>query len=142
VTCDIVGRNPPESLRRRIDEVPGAALHANVADVRPFLARSAMMVVPLRIGGGSRLKILEALATELPVVSTRVGAEGLCLRDGEHLLVSDGIDDMAASILATLRDPAGARSRADKGGRVVRERYDWGALADRLEQVWLDCAAH
>jgi glycosyltransferase involved in cell wall biosynthesis len=99
------------------------------------------MVVPLRVGGGSRLKILEALATGMPVVSTRVGAEGLCLRDGDHLTVSSGIDDMAGAILTTLRDPVGASVRAAEGRRIVRERYDWDSLADRLEEVWLSSAA-
>ena len=78
----LVGRNPPEALRRRVQATPGVELHANVPDVRPFLARSALMVVPLRIGGGSRLKILEAFAAGLPVVSTRIGAEGLDAENG------------------------------------------------------------
>lgn len=139
--CCLVGRNPPESLRRRAAETPGVRLHADVADVRPFLARSALMVVPLRIGGGSRLKILEALATGLPVVSTRVGAEGLCLRGGEHLTVCAGIEDMAGAILADLCDPGSALVRAERGRLVVCERYDWDSLADRLEEIWIDCVA-
>ena len=85
-TLDVVGRNPPRALARRIAEIPGVALHANVPDVRPFLAGSGVMAVPLRVGGGSRLKILEALATALPVVSTRVGAEGLELKAGVDLV--------------------------------------------------------
>src|SRR6185436_17999070 len=76
---DIVGRNPPKGLAERVRAVPGARLHADVPDVRPFLAECGVMAVPLRIGGGSRLKILEALACGLPVISTRVGAEGLLL---------------------------------------------------------------
>ena len=73
----LAGRRPPAALVRRIAEVPGVELHADVPDVRPFLAKSGVMVVPLRIGGGSRLKILEATASGLPVISTCVGAEGL-----------------------------------------------------------------
>src|SRR5262249_39242389 len=72
----IVGRNPPAALVERVRGLEHVELHANVADVRPYLAASGVMAVPLRIGGGSRLKILEALACGLPVVSTRVGAEG------------------------------------------------------------------
>jgi glycosyltransferase involved in cell wall biosynthesis len=141
LTCDIVGRRPPLSLRRRIEELPGVSLHADVPDVRPFLARSALMVVPLRVGGGSRLKILEALAMGLPVVSTRVGAEGLHLRDDEHLSSCETIDDMAAAIVRCLHDPLTAQARAERGRRLVAERYGWDALADRLEAVWLDCVA-
>ena len=71
----LVGRRPPEWLCRQVAHLPGVELHPDVPDVRPYMAASALMVVPLRIGGGSRLKILEAIAAGLPVVSTRVGAE-------------------------------------------------------------------
>src|SRR5207244_1398471 len=76
----LVGRNPPAELARRVADMRHVELHADVPDVRPFLASSTLMTVPLRIGGGSRLKILEALACGLPVVSSGVGAEGLSLR--------------------------------------------------------------
>src|SRR5207248_7650671 len=87
VRLSIVGRRPPAWLVQRARTEPGVELHADVPDVRPHLARAAVLAVPLRIGGGSRLKILEALGCGVPVVSTRVGAEGLDLRDGEHLTV-------------------------------------------------------
>ncbi len=83
----LVGRNPPKWLSRRSQAVPGVELHANVPDVRPFLNSSAVMAIPLRIAGGSRLKILEAFAAGLPVVSSRIGAEGLRVRNGEHLAI-------------------------------------------------------
>jgi glycosyltransferase involved in cell wall biosynthesis len=107
--------------------------------VRPHLARAAVLAVPLRIGGGSRLKILEALGCGVPVVSTRVGAEGLALRDGEHLTVVEGVDEMAAALVRCLRNPDAAREQAERGRRVVVERYDWGPLADRLERSWEKC---
>jgi glycosyltransferase involved in cell wall biosynthesis len=98
------------------------------------------MVVPLRIGGGSRLKILEALACGLPVVSTRVGAEGLCLEPGRHLDVVEGVDTLAGAIVQCLRDPSATQARAEEGRQVVCQRYDWQVLADKLEQAWLACA--
>src|SRR5262249_44970141 len=107
--------------------------------VRPFLARAGMLVVPLRIGGGSRLKILEALASGTPVVSTRIGAEGLHLDGERHLLVTEGIAGMAEAILDTIRDPQSAITRTAAGRRRVLERYDWDILADRLERLWLRC---
>lgn len=140
-TLDLVGRNPSAALSRRASEAGGVTLHANVADVRPYLARSGVMAVPLRIGGGSRLKILEALATGLPVVSTRVGAEGLSLRDGEHLVLADEPEAMAAEIVRTLREPARALALAEAGRRLVLERYDWDALADLMERSWERCLA-
>jgi glycosyltransferase involved in cell wall biosynthesis len=135
----LVGRHPPDWLRRRAAVLPGVELHADVADVRPHLAASAVMAVPLRIGGGSRLKILEALACGLPVVSTQVGAEGLCLEPDRHLTVVGGIEEMAAGLLWCLRKPEAARAQAECGRQIVVERYDWAALADKLERVWLTC---
>jgi glycosyltransferase involved in cell wall biosynthesis len=135
----IVGRNAPSWLAQRVHGLEGVELHSNVPDVRQFLAQSAVMAVPLRIGGGSRLKILEALACGLPVVSTRVGAEGLCLRDGEHLTLADEPEAMAAALVDCLRRPAEARRRAACGRRLVLDRYDWDTLATRLEAVWESC---
>jgi glycosyltransferase involved in cell wall biosynthesis len=136
----IVGRNPPEWLRRETILRPGVELHANPTDVRPYLRTSAVMAVPLRIGGGSRLKILEALACGLPVVSTRIGAEGLALVPGRHLDVVDECGGMANALVHCLREPARANAMAEEGRRVVAGRYDWSVLADKLERVWWDCA--
>jgi glycosyltransferase involved in cell wall biosynthesis len=133
----LVGRNPPPALRETVASMPGVELYANVADVRPFLARSAMMVVPLRIGAGSRLKILESLATATPVVSTRVGAEGLHLEPGRHLTVVEDVGQLADAIVQAIRDPATAIEQAESGRRQVLRLYDWDALADHLEQLWL-----
>jgi glycosyltransferase involved in cell wall biosynthesis len=136
----LVGRHPPESLRRRA-AAAGVELHADVHDVRPHLAGCGLMVVPLRVGGGSRLKILEALASGTPVVSTRVGAEGLCLEPGRHLTVVEDADALAPALVAAIRAPAAAQAQAEEGRRRVLERYDWDTLADRLDEVWRDVAA-
>jgi polysaccharide biosynthesis protein PslH len=139
-TLDLVGRNPPAWLRRRVAETEGVALHADVPDVRPFLASCSLMVVPLRIGGGSRLKILEALAAAVPVVSTRVGAEGLHLEPGRDITVTEGTDELAAALVAALRKPQALARQAASGREQVLARYDWDTLADELERVWLNCA--
>jgi glycosyltransferase involved in cell wall biosynthesis len=136
---DVVGRNPPASLARRVAGVANVALHADVADVRPFLARASVMAVPLRVGGGSRIKILEALATGLPVVSTAVGAEGLRLRHGEHLRIADEPEAFAGELLRAIRNPGPARAMADRGRTLVLQRYDWDSLAGRLERAWEKC---
>ncbi len=137
----LVGRNPPESLARRAEAADGVALHANVADVRPFLAGSGVMTVPLRIGGGSRLKILEALACGLPVVSTRVGAEGLSLVPGEDFVLADDPDEMARALTECVRAPERFLATGGRGRRAVLDRYDWDVLADTLERVWEACLA-
>ncbi len=136
----LVGRHPPEWLGRLVQGRPGVALHGDVADVRPFLARCGMLAVPLRIGGGSRLKILEALACETPVVSTRVGAEGLHLQNEKHLDVVEQVENLAGALVRCIRSPLRAQAQASLGRRLVLDRYDWDTLADKLEQVWLSCA--
>jgi glycosyltransferase involved in cell wall biosynthesis len=136
----IVGRNPPEWLRRESYQHPAVELHADPPDVRPYLNCSAVMAVPLRIGGGSRLKILESLTSGLPVVSTRVGAEGLCLVPGQHLDVVEEAEDMIGALVHCLRSPMRAEAMANLGRQIVAERYDWDVLAEKLERVWSECA--
>ncbi len=135
----IVGRNPPEWLAEKVTQRTGVELHADVADVRPYLAGCGMLVVPLRIGGGSRIKILEALASGLPVVSTRIGAEGLVLDPERHLTVVDKVDDLAPAVVDGIRRPAFTTEQVRQGRRAVVDRYDWDRLAARLDQVWQDC---
>lgn len=135
----LVGRNAPDWLTQRVAQTANAELHANVADVRPYLAESGVLAVPLRIGGGSRLKILEALAASLPVVSTRIGAEGLELRPEKDLVVVEGVKDMAAALVESIRHPERARIMARQGREIVRARYDWETLAEKLERVWEKC---
>ncbi|MFO0930451.1 MAG: glycosyltransferase [Gemmataceae bacterium] len=137
----LVGRNPPEWVRKAASETAGVELHASVPDVRPFLQRSTLMVVPLRIGGGSRLKILESLSAGLPVVSTRVGAEGLHLQPGQHLDVVDDVAGMADAVTAALADPLRTREQAFAGREQVLALYDWDVLAERLDRLWRRCAA-
>jgi len=141
VRLHLVGRRPPPSLVRRIAAVPGVELHADVPDVRPYLARSGIMVVPLRIGGGSRLKILEAMAAGLPVISTLVGAEGLELVPGVNYIAADEPEAMTAAIVGCIRDPQPARAMAECSRPFVLNRYDWDSLADQLERIWFDALA-
>jgi glycosyltransferase involved in cell wall biosynthesis len=135
-TAVLVGRRPPQWLRAKVAATPGAELHADVPDVRPFLARCGFLAVPLRIGGGSRLKILEALAAGTPVVSTRIGAEGLDLTPGRDLLVADTRDELVAATLAAIRRPEELADTAENGRRQVVARYSWDPLAEHLHDVW------
>lgn len=137
-TLVIVGRHPPAALIERAKQSPGVELHANVADVRPFLGTSGIMAVPLRIGGGSRLKILEALACGLPVVSTRVGAEGLLIQPGVDYVQAEE-DAMANALVQAIRNPAAVQAQAEHGRKLVLETYDWSVLARKLEASWEKC---
>lgn len=132
----VVGRNPPDWMTDAAKRVPGVSVFGSVPDVRPHLATCGMTVVPLRVGGGSRLKILESLATATPVVSTMVGAEGLRLEPGKHLTVTLDETGIADALLQTMRDPDAAADQADEGRRVVVREYDWGPLAEKLNEVW------
>jgi polysaccharide biosynthesis protein PslH len=131
----IVGRNPSPALVERIRQTAGVELHANVADVRPYLGSSGVMAVPLRIGGGSRLKILEALACGLPVVSTKIGAEGLLLKPNEDYVEAEE-DAMADALVRAIRHPEAMSALAEHGRRLVLAMYDWEVLAKKLETSW------
>ena len=135
-TAVLVGRRPPDWLRALVAATPGAELHADVPDVRPFLARCGFLVVPLRIGGGSRLKILEALAAGTPVVSTKVGAEGLELVPGRDFLTAATSEELAGTAVAAIRRSEELAETADSGRERVLSRYSWDLLAKRLDDVW------
>jgi sugar transferase (PEP-CTERM/EpsH1 system associated) len=132
----IVGRCPPPELRKRVAEFPGMELVDQVADVRPHLARAAVVVVPLRIGGGSRIKILEALAMGKPVVSSSVGAEGLDLQDGVHLAIADSAFDFASRTVEMLASPGESRRLGENGRKLVTGRYGWDRAANAMDQAW------
>lgn len=140
VVFSIVGRRPSASLKQKVTGIPGVVLHGEVDNVRSFLAAATVVVVPLRIGGGSRLKILEALAEGKAVVSTSVGAEGLELIRGEHLLIADDPKDFAERVIELMECPE-ERDRLGASGRArVVEFYDWNRIALELEKVWLSTA--
>ncbi|PDV96453.1 glycosyltransferase family 4 protein [Candidatus Chloroploca asiatica] len=130
----ITGRTTPEQ-RAALPNLDGVVLTGYVEDIRALIAQSSIEVVPLREGGGTRLKILEALAVGTPVVSTSKGGEGLALVDGEHLLIADSPDAFARATLQLLED-ASARARLSQAGRrAVAVHYDWTVLAQRLEDL-------
>ena len=105
----------------------GSRLLGSVPDVLPHLGDACVLAVPLEAGGGTRLKILEAFAAGLPVVSTPVGCEGIDATDGEHLLVAPR-ERMAESILSLLSDRRLGERLATLARALVRERYDWNSV--------------
>ncbi len=129
--CTFVGRSPPEDIQA-LAAVPGVRITGTVDDVRPYVERAAVYVVPLRIGGGSRLKILEALAMGRAVISTTVGAEGLDTVPGHHIVLADDPRAFAESVLQLLDNPKRCLDLAIEGRRLVEQRYGWDALADKF----------
>ena len=130
----IVGRNPSnEVLALQSDRV---RVTGTVADVRPFYASALAVVVPLRIGSGTRLKILEAMAAEVPVVSTRLGCEGLDVRHGVHLLLADDPSEIAEAI-DRLICSVETRSRLTQSARaLVTNHYDWAVIGAKLRVIY------
>ncbi len=137
VTFTIVGRAPTTAVRQ-LTEIPGIQVTGRVEDIRPFLGEAAVNVVPLRIGGGTRLKIFEAMAAGRATVSTSVGAEGLPTEDGRHLLLADDPGAFADAVVTLLRQPARRRALEAEARALVTWQYDWSAAATHLEQAILD----
>jgi glycosyltransferase involved in cell wall biosynthesis len=136
----IVGARPPAEVRAlTLDhtiEVTGY-----VEDPTSYLETSALMVVPLRAGGGMRVKILDALARGIPVVSTTIGAEGIDVTPGEHLLIADEPAAFAEAVVRLLRDRPLADRLAANGRRHALSRYDWRAVCPAVEQVYRQALA-
>jgi glycosyltransferase involved in cell wall biosynthesis len=131
----VVGKDPPTDLLRWPEEDRSITVTGFVDDVRPWLMRGAVVVVPLRSGGGMRLKILEAMAAGKPVVSTPLGAEGIPARNGEEILLAPPDRTFAAAVVGLLRDGA-ERKRIGKAARVWVERYGWNRVAEALEREY------
>jgi glycosyltransferase involved in cell wall biosynthesis len=137
VTLTIIGGRAPDDVVA-LGSLPGVEYHGFVDDVRPYLWEAAVCVVPLLSGGGTRLKILEALAAGCPVVSTSLGAEGLHLRAGRDLLLADDVDFFAHQVLRILEQKRLAERLSRQGHETTRSRYDWHSITPLLEQVYGD----
>ena len=107
-----------------------------MADIRPYVAESFAFVVPLRSGGGTRLKILQAMAMECPVISTAVGAEGLKVTPGANILIADEAEEFVKHILFLMKSPEVAGRLGKAGRQLVTEKYDWQICLRRLENLY------
>jgi polysaccharide biosynthesis protein PslH len=131
----VVGRCPTAQVRRLAHSDQRIHITGTVDDVRPYLWKSAVSIVPLRIGGGTRLKIYEAMAANIPVVSTSMGAEGLDIRDGENIAIADSAPEFAQACLALLAD-TGARGRMAATAReMIAACYSWEVVSRKFEQL-------
>ncbi len=135
-TLSIIGRSPTPAVRRLADE-HNVEVTGRVDDVRPHIARGSVYVVPLRIGGGTRLKIFEAMAMGKAVVSTSVGAEGLPVTHGRDVVIADDPARFAQSVVHLMRDAQARQAIETAARRLVVERYDWSAVANDFEEALL-----
>ena len=133
LTFTVVGRNPTARLRE-VAERAGITVTGTVDDVRPAIDEASVYVVPLRAGGGTRLKIFEALAMAKAVVSTTVGAEGLALEPGRHFVAADDPGTFADAVIALLRDPQRRQALGAEGRHLVETYYSWPTIAREFEQ--------
>lgn len=134
----IVGRSPSAAVLALADEAAGVEVTGSVPDVRPHLEAASAMLVPLRIGGGTRLKIFEAMGMECPVVSTTIGAEGLPVTDGVHLLIADTAAQTVAACAGIVSNRERASSIAGEAAEFVRLHHSWAGVA----QAFSDACDH
>src|SRR4029077_984513 len=134
-TLTIVGRTPPPKITQLAAEDPAIQVTGTVADIRPYLWSSAVSIVPLRIGGGTRLKIYEAMAAQIPVVSTTIGAEGLSVNPPQDIRLGDSPQDFASHCIEL---PASSELRARQSRaawEMVDANFSWEHVARCFEEV-------
>lgn len=128
---NIVGMGPTPEVQRL--QGPNVNVTGEVPDVRPYIAKAGVMVVPLRMGSGTRLKVLEGLAMGKPVVSTTIGCEGIDVRADEHLRIADTPEAFADAVLTLQEEREAALTMGRRGRTLVVERYSWASITDHLE---------
>jgi glycosyltransferase involved in cell wall biosynthesis len=134
----LVGASPPASLKERGGDAVDVV--GQVPDVRPYLDGADLFVAPLRAGGGTRLKLLEAFAAGLPTVATTIASSGIAVQHGVDVATADDEEAFAAEIVRLLADPAVRRKIAESARRLVEDRYDWRTIAADYEQDLYDVA--
>jgi glycosyltransferase involved in cell wall biosynthesis len=112
-----------------------------VADVRPYLESASVVVVPLRVGGGTRIKIYEAMGMERAVVSTTIGAEGLDVADGRHIVLADQPAAFADAVIALLQSPPRATEIGQAAASHVRTHFGWASVAEQFAECCLTAAS-
>ncbi len=137
VRFSIVGGNPSARVQK-LAERDGVIVTGRVPEIKPYFAEATVFVVPLRIGSGTRLKILEALAMGKAIVSTSVGAEGLDLNDGEEIFIADTPKPFAEAVARLLTDPALRRRIGENGRARVEKDYDWRSIGEKLHQRYTE----
>ncbi len=125
----IVGRNPPPAVRA-LEGIPGVRVTGSVEDVRPYYAQAKVAVAPFRYGGGTKLKVLEAMALGVPVVATQIGYQGILATPGKHLFVEEKADGFAMRVIELLQDDDLWKKIATQARELVMQKYDWGIILE------------
>jgi len=136
-TLHLIGENSPDD-KALFESHPGVTCNGRVPDIRPHLAQAAVSVVPIRVGGGTRLKILDAWSMGKAVVSTSVGCEGLESVDGRNILIRDDPREFAAAVIEVLRDRDLRERLGHEARKTAQERYAWRVVGRKLVESYQD----
>lgn len=130
----IVGKRPPQELKNRESE--NVKVTGFVDDVRPYVWKSSVFVVPLRMGSGTRLKVIESLAMKKPVVSTTIGCEGINVEDEKSILIEDSPKEFAEGVLRLFKDQKLRSKLTSNGYEVIKNHYEWSSIGDKMLDIY------
>jgi glycosyltransferase involved in cell wall biosynthesis len=136
VVFDVIGARPPRALVELSGDGTGINVTGYVRDPTSYFEQAGVMVVPVRAGGGIRVKILEALALQLPVVTTRLGCEGIAVESGRHLIIADEPGEFAEAVLHLLDNRRLADALGQNGRRLIEAQYDYRMACRPLDRVY------
>jgi len=136
----VVGKNPSKLVKELASRDARVIVTGRVEDVRPFIEKAKIFIVPLRIGGGTRLKILEAMAMGKAVISTTIGAEGIECKDGIDIAIADAPHDFAGKVIDLCRQPVLVAAMGQEGRNLVCQKYDWNIVGRKLNAIYQEGA--
>jgi len=139
-TITIVGKNPPQSISGRANE--NIIVTGFVEDTRPYIEKSSVYVVPLRVGGETRLKILEAMAMKKPIVITSIGCEGIDVINGQSLLIADNPNEFAEKVMQLFSSPKKVVDLTTNGYELVNNRYSWESIGHQMDKAYRELMSH
>lgn len=136
VQLNVIGKDPAESIVRLSKSDSNVKVTGLVNDVRPFMVKDNVYIVPLRVGSGTRLKILEAMAMQMAIVSTSIGCQGLDIEHGKHIEIADNPIEFARSVIQLIDNPEKRRQMGEEGRKLVERSYDWRKIAEIQDEVY------
>lgn len=134
-TLTIIGRNPAANVVSLSQNDPSIIVTGTVEDVRPYMRKASAAVVPLRVGGGTRIKIFETMAMGIPVVSSTIGAEGLPVESGKNIFIADDAESFATHIISLLQNTKLARAVGGAGQKMVQEQFTWRSAVEQFDEM-------
>jgi len=135
-----VGKDPTKKMKYYASKERNIVITGTVADVRDYISKAEVYIVPIRIAGGSRLKILEAMAMKKPIVSTTIGAEGLNVENGKNIMLADSPSEFAANVIELLSNKTKSSALGMEGWKLVKNSYHWDNLSEKQNAIWIQLA--